>query len=131
MKFETETINLDLHPEKGFKYGKGTRWGILTELVEVIEAHGWKDFIEHPEGFCTPLVREFYANVSSKDQTFVVIRGGKLSFSAETINMKLRLEDVEDEYGAILNKVTEKQLQQSRRIWPLLEQNGFSNLNTN
>lgn len=60
-------------------------------------------------------MREFYANINSEAQSFVVIQGGKVSFLAETINIKLGLENVEDEYVPILKKVTEKQLQQIKK----------------
>lgn len=60
-------------------------------------------------------MRVFYANINFETQSYVVIRGGKVSFSAKTINMKLGLENVEDEYSLILKKVTEKQLQQIKK----------------
>lgn len=48
IKFETETLNRNLHPEKGFKYGKVPNFGLVGEVVEFIEAHSWKRFVEHP-----------------------------------------------------------------------------------
>lgn len=51
---------------------------------------------------------ESYANISFEAQSFIVIRGGKVSFSAETINMKLGLKNDLDKYGAFLKRATKK-----------------------
>lgn len=60
-------------------------------------------------------MREFYANISFEAQSFVVIRGGKISFSAETINMKLGLDNGQNEYSTILKNAYDRQMLQMKK----------------
>ena len=50
----------------------------------------------YPINQIAPLVREFYANIITSAQTFSMVRGVKVSFSASSINMHLGLSDYDD-----------------------------------
>ncbi len=57
-----------------------------------------------------PLVQEFYSNIPTGAQSFSMVRGVKVSFSASTINMHYGLEDVVDEYDHLLESVSVEEL---------------------
>ena len=68
------------------------------EVAEVIKIHGWQSFAIHPINPIAPLVRELYANIITGAQTFSMVRGVKVSFSASSINMHLGLSDCVDSF---------------------------------
>ena len=83
--------------EKGFIFTNDADFGLPEEVAEVIKLHGWRNFAMHPINPIAPLVREFYANIVTGSQTFSMVRGVKVSFSASSINMHLGLLDCEDD----------------------------------
>ena len=81
-------------------------FGLPIELSSVIKVHRWKRFASHPQDLVVPLVREFYSNILTGAQTFSLVKGVKLSFSASTINMHWGLDDVDDDYSPLLDSIS-------------------------
>ena len=82
--------------EKGFIFMNDANFGLPDEVAEIIKLHGWRNFAMHPINPIAPLVCEFYANIITGSQTFSMVRGVKVSFSASSINMHFGLLDCED-----------------------------------
>ena len=83
----------------------GKDFGLPPEVVGIIRTHNWKAFATHLSNPVLPLVREFYANIVTGNQTFSMVRGVKVSFSAPSINMHIDLEDCVDNFNALLESV--------------------------
>ena len=99
-----------MHQEKGFILKKVKDFGLPAELSSVIEVHRWKKIASHPQDPVVPLVREFYSNILTSAQTFSMVRGGKVSFSASIINMHWGLDDVDDDYVPLLVSISINEL---------------------
>ena len=94
-----------VHEEKGFILGGGKDFGLPAEVANIIRVHKWKSFAAHPSNPILPLVREFYSNIITPDQTFSMVRGIKVSFSAPSINMHFNLEDCDDKFSDMLDSL--------------------------
>ncbi|KAL5569425.1 hypothetical protein UlMin_026000 [Ulmus minor] len=101
-RFDTLIKARQIHNEKGFLLQEAEHYGLPANIAEVIEAHQWGKFAEHPSNPIVSLVREFYANITTSKQTFSMVRGLKVSFSAASINLYFGLPDLEDEYNVLL-----------------------------
>ena len=101
-RFDTLIKARKIHHEKGFLFQEAEHYGLPANIAEVIDAHQWGKFAEHPSNPIVSLVREFYANITTSQQTFSMVRGLKVSFSAASINMHFGLSDLEDEYSVLL-----------------------------
>ena len=110
-RFEQEVKERKVHEEKCFILQKGKDFGLPAEVANVIRAHKWQTFAAHPLNPVLQLVREFYANIVTPDQTFSMVRGVKVSFSAPSINMHFNLEDCVDSYSDLLDSVGEEELE--------------------
>ena len=69
-----------LYLEKGFLVKDSPSMGLPQFVAEVINQRGWRLFCTHPKDPCVPIVREFYSNLSSPNQTSVTVRGEDISF---------------------------------------------------
>ena len=69
-------------------------YGLPREVAEIIEAHQWLKFVDHPHNAIISLVREFYANILTANQTFSMVRGIKVLLSASSVNMHFGLLEV-------------------------------------
>ena len=101
-RFDTQIKARQLHNEKGFFLQEAEHYGLPANIAEVIDAHQWGKFAEHPSNPIVSLVREFYANITTSQQTFSMVRGLKVSFSAASINLYFELPDLEDDYSVLL-----------------------------
>ena len=81
-----------------------------NEISSVITVHKWKNFALHPQNPIFPLVHKFYSNILTGAQTFSMVRGVKVSFSAPTINMHLGLDNVVDEYSPLFESISVQEL---------------------
>lgn len=108
--FDLEIKDRSIHQEKGFVFKKDGNFGLPEEVAAVIKRQGWKDFAEHPINPIAPLVREFYANVVTGSQTFAMVRGVKVSFSASSINLHLGLAGYEDNFTDFVETVGSDEL---------------------
>ena len=81
-----------------------------NEIYSVIAVHQWRKFSLHPQNPIVPLVREFYSNILAGAQTFSMVRGVKVFFSAPSINMHLGLDDLVDEYSPLLESISVEEL---------------------
>ena len=109
-KYERKVKERTIHQEKGFVLKDVKDFGLPLELSTIIEIHKWRRFTSHPQDPVVPLVREFYSNILTGAQSFSMVRGVKVSFSASTINMHYGLEDVVDEYDHLLESVFVEEL---------------------
>ena len=80
--------------------------GLPEEVFSAISVHQWKTFSLHPQNPIVPLVREFYLNILIGAQTFSMVQGTKVSFFATSINLHFGLEDLEDEFGPLLDSLS-------------------------
>ena len=94
------------HQEKGFLLINEEHYGLPGEIVATIDAHHWEKFTAHPHNPIIPLVGEFYANILTTNETFSMVRGIKVSFSASSINMHFGLPDISDEYNTLLETIS-------------------------
>ncbi|KAL5549974.1 hypothetical protein UlMin_000150 [Ulmus minor] len=101
-RFDTLIKARQIHNEKGFLLQETEHYGLPANIAEVIDAHHWGKFAEHPSNPIVSLVREFYANITTSQQTFSMVRGLKVSFSTALINLYFGLPDLEDEYSVLL-----------------------------
>ncbi|KAL5579151.1 hypothetical protein UlMin_011593 [Ulmus minor] len=102
-RFESLLIKTrKFHHEKGFLFQEAEHYRLPANIAEVIDAHQWGKFAEHPSNPIVSLVHEFYANIMSNQQTFSMVRGLKVSFSVASINLHFGLPDLEDEYNVML-----------------------------
>ena len=97
-RFELHIKDRKFHHEKGFVFKNDGNFGLPEEVVAFIKIHGWRSFAIHPINPVAPLVREFYAKIITGAQTFSMVRGVKVSFSASSINMHLGLYDSVDSF---------------------------------
>ena len=104
-KFELEVKERKVHEEKGFILTSDKDFGLFSEVVATICTHKWKNFAVHPSNPIFPLVREFYSNILTGNQTFSMVRGVKVSFSAPSINMHFDLEDCVDDFNDLVESV--------------------------
>lgn len=75
-------LNKSMPRERGFDLEHARR----PLIVQFSNQH-WADFIKTPSDAVISLVREFYANLRAKPNTYdVLVRGKRVSFSAQTIN---------------------------------------------
>ena len=84
--------------------------GLPSEVFSAISVHQWKTFALHPQNPIVPLVRELYSNILTGAHTFSMVRGTKVSFSAASINLHFGLEDLEDEFGPLLDSLSMEEL---------------------
>ena len=108
--FDFEIKERKFHQEKGFLMSTKELYGPLREIVGTIDTHQWSKFATHPHNPIASLVREFYANILTTGQTFSVVRGIKVSFSALSIDMHYGLPKIEDEYNPLLKNIFEEVL---------------------
>ena len=60
----------------------------------------WNKFCEQPGPAITPVVREFYANATERNDFIVKVRGVKVSYSAAAINEYYELPNIDnDDYS--------------------------------
>ena len=83
----------------------GKDFGLPHEVAATIRTHRWKNFATHPSNRILPLVREFYSNMLTSNQTFSMVRGVKVSFSAPSINMQFDLEDCVDDFSDLVESL--------------------------
>ena len=81
-------------------------YGLPSEVAVTIDAHPWSKFAVHPYNPIVPLVREFYTNILTVNQTFSMVQGIEVSFSASSINMHFGLPDVVNEYSTLLETIS-------------------------
>ena len=112
-RFDTLIKARKIHQEKGFLFQEAEHYGLPVNIAEIIDAHQWGKFAEHPSNPIVSLVREFYANIMSSQQTFSMVRGLKVSFSAASINLHFGLTDLEDEYSVLLENSSRASLDAS------------------
>ena len=72
--------------------------------------HNWQKFALHPSDPIVPLVRECYSNILTSDQKFAMVRCVKVSFAAGTINLHLGLDDLDDDFTALLESISTEEL---------------------
>lgn len=56
------------------------------------------------------MVRKSYANITSPQQKYAMVRGARVSFSAATLKKRWGLEEVVNGYAALLEGVSESEL---------------------
>ena len=110
-RFEEEIKERKVSEEKGFILGKGKDFGLPAEVANIIRIHKWRTLAAHPSNPILPLVREFYSNIITPDQTFSMVRGVKVSFSAPSINLHFNLEDFDDKFSDMLDSVGGEELE--------------------
>ena len=104
--FESQMKARKFHLEKGFILQDAKHYGLPSNIAETIDANQWGKFVEHPSNPIVSLVREFYANILSNQQTFSMVRGLKISFSTASINLHFGLPDLDDEYSVMLETIS-------------------------
>ena len=109
-KFELEVKERTLHQEKGFVLKNVKYLGLPEEVFSAISVHHWKTFALHPQNPIVLLVREFYSNILTGVQTFSMVRGTKVSFFAASINLHFGLEELDDEFGLLLESLSVEEL---------------------
>ena len=90
--------------------------GFPSEVAATIRTHRWKNFAVHPSNPILPLVLEFYSNILTGNQTFSMVRGVKVSFSAPSINMQFDLEDCVDDFSDLVESLRGVDLDRILRI---------------
>lgn len=65
VRFENEISKRGFHQEKGFFITSGTHYGLTYEVAKIIDLYNWRKFPAHPRDPCAPVVKEFYANITS------------------------------------------------------------------
>lgn len=93
-----------------FAIRKEPNFGLTPEVAQIITQHNWKKFAAHPCNPCVPLVREFYANITSTELRHSMVGWTKVSFSAKSINMSWGFRKEEDEYQDLLKEISEVEL---------------------
>lgn len=86
-RYEDEIRERPLHLELGFAIKKEPNYGLTPKVGQIINRNNWKKFAAHPRNPVVPLVREFYANIISTEPRHSMVRGVKVSFSAQSINL--------------------------------------------
>ena len=84
--------------------------GIPTEISSIMAKHNWQKFALHPSDPIVPLVHECYSNILTSDQKFAMVCGVKVPFAAGTINLHLGLDDLDDDFTALLESISTEEL---------------------
>ena len=58
-RFDTQIKARQLHNEKGFFLQEAEHYGLPANIAEVIDAHQWGKFAEHPSNPIVSIIREF------------------------------------------------------------------------
>ena len=106
VRFESEVKERKIHQEKGFSLTNEDHYGLPSEVATTIDAHQWLKFATHPHNPIVPLVHEVYANILIVNQTFSMVRGIKVSFSASSINMHFGLPHIVDECSTLVETIS-------------------------
>ncbi|KAH1107048.1 hypothetical protein J1N35_010816 [Gossypium stocksii] len=72
--------------EKGFLFQDATFMGYTEAISSAVEKHGWQLFCHHPDDVLTKVVKEFYAHLTSLDDTFIYVHGASVLFDEYSIN---------------------------------------------
>lgn len=76
--------------------------GIDVECFRLAES--WKKLAETPPAAVVPVVREFYANASNREDSVSIVRGQRVDFSRARINSYFGLHNIDNtNYKANLN----------------------------
>lgn len=67
-------------------------------MMDIIVRRKWERLHSQPNPAVKAVVREFYANATTRHEFQVVVRGKLVSYSAATINNFYGLENIEQDY---------------------------------
>ncbi|KAK5825557.1 hypothetical protein PVK06_020406 [Gossypium arboreum] len=82
-----------------------------TEAISsVVEQCEWQIFCLHPNDVFSKVVKEFYAHLTSPENTFIYVRGASVLFDSDSINAKYSLFDGPDEHADFVKIMTAKRL---------------------
>ena len=75
-------------------------------LMGKIETRKWHKFCEQPGPAITPVVREFYANATERNDFIVKVRGVKVSYSAAAINEYYELPNIDNDTYSLSESIS-------------------------
>lgn len=82
VRYEAEIKERPFQLELGFAIRKEPNYGLIPKVAQIITLHNWKKFAAHTRNPIIPLVREFYANITSTELRHSMVGGTKVSFLA-------------------------------------------------
>lgn len=104
-RFIDYLARMSVHSEKGFIYNMDwVNMGVHGDIRRIIKTLKLTKFYRHPNSYNVQMVKEFYTNLvdTSNKINEVMVRGTKVVYSEETINMAMGLHNVGDTYQHLL-----------------------------
>ncbi|KAH1091497.1 hypothetical protein J1N35_018754 [Gossypium stocksii] len=109
VRYESIYKNKQMHTEKGFTLKESNYRDFMARIRQIAEALNWELFCEKRPSVDEELVREFYANLTSREMTEVPVRGIKVPINSNAINEFFELPDFEnDEYSSLMSNIKPK-----------------------